>query len=379
MKRRLLAGVTALVVILGGITEPCPARADDLPVIIPDLPQVERGVRNPISFDQLHHFTGGSGDGKGLHIDLMDLGLQGTIYVGPYPFDNGQADYNYARYRFSTPLKNGKGDLPVSSLLETGYNVNNWPQGNGPLPPTMTLAYRLDLWRVVLGIAKPYGFYDGLVSFLQQGESYAKQMTIVEGPFLTGVDSWRPDRVTIVWRTDRPTAGRVLLSQSWSSDSPEAQCSSQPPMTQVIPSPDDGTLHSVTLTGLRPGSLHYYSVQSETGTGESAYSPVYWFRTHPLGHGPVRFAFACDSVMDAGGGERDYMGLNLKESSLMAQDAFRREVDLMIFAGDLINGYTSSVEDYRLQLRGWKQAWSGFWRHKPVYPTLGNHETLINV
>jgi hypothetical protein len=30
-------------------------------------------------------------------------------------------------------------------------------------------------------------------------------------------------------------------------------------------------------------------------------------------------------------------------------------------------------------LKGWKQALAGFWRSNPVYPAMGNHETLLNV
>jgi hypothetical protein len=73
------------------------------------------------------------------------------------------------------------------------------------------------------------------------------------------------------------------------------------------------------------------------------------------------------------------MGHNRHVLSRVAQDAYRRGAHFFLFGGDLINGYTSSRDDFRLQLKGWKQTMAGFWRSRPVYPAMGNHEALLNV
>ena len=59
--------------------------------------------------------------------------------------------------------------------------------------------------------------------------------------------------------------------------------------------------------------------------------------------------------------------------------AYQKGADLFLFGGDLVNGYTSYTEDFRMQLQAWKQAFAGIWRNRPVYPAMGNHKTLVNV
>jgi hypothetical protein len=48
-----------------------------------------------------------------------------------------------------------------------------------------------------------------------------------------------------------------------------------------------------------------------------------------------------------------------------------------LFGGDLVNGYTSSPDDFRTQLQGWKQAMAGFMHHRPAYSCIGNHEAIL--
>jgi len=73
------------------------------------------------------------------------------------------------------------------------------------------------------------------------------------------------------------------------------------------------------------------------------------------------------------------MGSNRYVLNTLVRDAFRRDARLFLFGGDLVNGYTSQVDDFRLQLKGWKQAFEGFWWTRSVYTAMGNHETLLHV
>ncbi|UCH22283.1 MAG: hypothetical protein JSU83_03305, partial [Deltaproteobacteria bacterium] len=90
--------------------------ADELPVLVPDLPEREGFIRNPITFDDLHNISQ-SGDRKRLYVDLRNPDLQGKIHTGPYPFEAGETDYDYARFRSSNPLKNGAGLLQIEKFF----------------------------------------------------------------------------------------------------------------------------------------------------------------------------------------------------------------------------------------------------------------------
>jgi hypothetical protein len=354
----LALAVIALCACSGGSEE-------DLPVLVPEGIAIDARIRNRIPIKDLHRtIRGPAEDGSGLAVDLGDESLEGWVYAGPYPFEEGEADYDYARYRLRTPIRKGRGTIPVLPFLSEKINSNNWPEGQSGLPATPAVAYRYELWRRGADGIESLGFLGGVVNVRFEGKSVRPNLTILEGPFVTGLSSDAPDRATIFWRTDREAEGEVVVtsdgvSRNWKRTGA-------------------GGRHAVTLDGLEPGKFHLYRVTSRTKDGEEVRSSGYLFRTAPeKGKGEVVFAFASDSREGVGGGERRYMGVNRHVLARVANDAFKRGAELAIFGGDLVNGYTSDVDDFRLQLRAFKDTWSGFWRSRPVYPAMGNHETLL--
>lgn len=97
------------------------------------------------------------------------------------------------------------------------------------------------------------------------------------GPYLqeAGVD-----RMTIVWETDVACTGIV----EWGQDGEPRQ---------RVEAKSEGNLHSVPLTGLKPGTLYRYRVQSGDVTG-----PEYAFRTLP-DSGAFAFTAWADSQVNA--------------------------------------------------------------------------------
>ncbi len=322
-----------------------------LPVLKPGYPERDGDICNPFSFEQMRNFTGGTQ--KGLLLDLGDTFFQGTIYTGPYPFESGEADYDYARYRRYESLENGAGLLRIDKFFSDKYNANDWPVDE----PAMTIGYRLDI--------DGYGFFDSVVSFKGDPESgFLKKLTIAEGPFVTMLTSDHPGSVVIAFESDEACRGSVEVKGVGVFSGTGAAT----------------TQHEIEVYGLRPNKKDKYRVICETSV-DKTFSPYYKFRAAPLKRGlrPVSFAFASDSREGVGGGERNYMGHNFNSMSRLANSAYRKGADLFIFGGDLVNGYTSEKDDFRLQLKGWKQSLAGFWRSRPVYPAMGNHETLLNV
>jgi hypothetical protein len=216
------------------------------------------------------------------------------------------------------------------------------------------VGYRLDLYRG----REHLGFHDGVAAF-EAGAAYTKKITIVEGPFVCRNTSDEPGSVVIAFETDEICAAEVHVFD-W-------------PL--VFRSSTAGTRHEIPVTGLQPGQAFPYRVICGTTA-----TPQYTFETAPAkGEGRVVFAFGCDSREGVGGGEKNYMGHNLQAMRWISHDAIRRGAQFMIFAGDLVNGYTSDTEDMRLQLKGWKQGVAAFWRTRPVFTTIGNPDSLIRV
>jgi len=399
--RSLIAGSVFVSLLLVAFS----AAAQDLPVLEPNLPSKVSGVRNPVTFDQIHNIVGPSEDGSGFVLDLNDSSYWGWIYSGPFPLAG--SDIDYSRYRIRTPLRNGKGVIHCRNFFTIDrYNPNHWPA------ETMTVAYRLELFRTTLnGQPKPLGFYDSLLSFTLEpapsnktdaGRRLRKVPTIVEGPFVCMVRSDNPTEVLLTWRTDEPCTAELVLwklpptqatvqpacSQSHRTgslsqiDCPAACPPPNQPPTARISSASRRAVrqHELWLRGLAPNTTYAYRLQCTASDGRICRSRCYRFQTAPeKGKMRVVFVFASDSREGVGSGERNYMGHNRYILRQIVRQAYRRRADFIIFGGDLVNGYTSQSQDFRLQIQAWKQTVAAFWHHRPVYPAMGNHETLLNV
>ena len=310
----------------------------------------------------------------------MDEELHGTILTGPYPFEAGEADYDYARYRLSSPLIRGKGMLSIADMLKEKIKTKEWPGEQSLVTPV--LGYRLDLWRTNWKIPQHLGFYDGVVAFRNENKGFVKNLTILEGPFVALVNSDTPGSPVIAWQTDEPCKGTVSVCPAKTGEARDKTRAEQlgNVKSKAYIESQDSTNHRVNVTGLEAFTEYNYCVECEKSDGERVRSRVYRFRTAPVsGKGPVSFAFAGDSVEALGSGERGYMGLNLFSLSHIAADAYRQGADFFLFGGDLVKGYTSEPEDFRFQFQGWKQAMSGFWRTRSVYTGMGNHDSVLNI
>lgn len=219
-----------------------------------------------------------------------------------------------------------------------------------------TLAYRLELFDPRKGAAQ---FIDRHFSFRVDHDQFRKTPTILEGPFLSqiGVDS-----AIVWWVTDTPTNGEVRLIDG-----------------AAVPS-DAGlaSRHVVRVSGLKPNTKYRYMVVSTGSEGETP-SRAYSLKTSAR-EPEFSFVFTCDGRTGGlGGGDAALEGINgISARSLAAQMA-RHSPHLLIFTGDLINGYTTREDDFRAQLRSWKRIYGPLWHEVPIYTGMGNHESLINI
>lgn len=353
-----------------------PEGKQDLPVVVPTGfgDPIDQSIRNPISWKQLHNVVG-SYPGEGMILDLKDKKLTGKICTGPYPFEYGDpgypgaADYDYARYRSCFTLgedPKGQGLIgPGMGVVETDrffsdkYDANEWLSGGQCKKaadcPTTTIGYRV--------VLDDYGFYDGRMSFTGTGEDEAAvaQLTLIEGPFINHLNSDDPEKALISVETNKKADCVATVGGKDFASGAAAK------------------RHEIEVSGLKPGGVKYKYQVSCTAKAEEVRSGVYSFHSAPMkGEGSVKFAFFSDS-REGPTGKEAFMGHNHEVFSRVVEMAYDKGAQLAIFGGDLINGYTTSKEDFSVQLKGWKKSMEGFWRSHPVYPAMGNHETLLNV
>ena len=83
MKRSLFLGLVAALGLSAGLSGV--AVSQELPVVVPSLtviPEIPPTI--PVTFDAFHNVTA-SANGTGLHLDLGDPTLQGTVHFGIFP------------------------------------------------------------------------------------------------------------------------------------------------------------------------------------------------------------------------------------------------------------------------------------------------------
>lgn len=353
-----------LCVITGAILFSFPLfAAEDLPVKDPataDCKEKPLNIRNLFTIEQLYGAIK-DGEAQGLEIDLTGVHrlldgtsidparIYGVIYVGPYPFEAQETDYDLKRFRRQTSLKGGKGTLDLAYLFDSSRNSEDWFDEG-------VVAVRLELFLETEAQDKPLGIYDTFVRFRKTSRGFVKLPTVIEGPFINLLRSDDYANAVISFRTSAPGIGKVILDRH-----------------REFLDPAPTTTHEIEINGLKPNTVYHYQVEFADYQTKS-----YAFQTAPRpGQGTVTFAYIGDSREGIGGGERNFMGLNYQAVKLAARTAYRRGAQLLLMGGDLVNGYTTSRDDFRTQLYAWKQAVSGFWHERPVYTVMGNHESLL--
>ena len=239
-------------------------------------------------------------------------------------------------------------EVNVSSLESSSYDLHYIENGGG------VVAYRLEVYDPRWGSSD---LYDRRFRYTREGPrktgEYALASTMTFGPF---VDLVGPNSFVISWETDVPAPGAVILADTTFAD------------------PAISLTHEVAVDGLRPDTEYEYRVRYGP---DDAQTTAFRARTAPEeGSAGCRFAYASDSRGGAGGCEHSIEGVNHATFKAILADAVSKEVDLMLFGGDLVGGYTTSEEAFRSQLDSWKRATGSVTFSLPIYEGVGNHEQL---
>ena len=340
--------------------------SQELPVKRPDTQGYNElgysNVRNLYSVEMLYN-TVKNGDADGLKLDLTSIdklldgsrinpnNIYGSIYVGPYPFESSEAKYAYKRFREESIIKNGQGTIKISALLREKTNSENWVDRG-------TVLVRLKLFLEESDEDTFLGVYDFPVNFYFSG-NFTVQPSITEGPFVYNVSSDDPTKINIYFKTSSPTKTTLKVGGINFNDK-------------------ETNIHDFEITGLQANSRYIYTLDIN-----GIKTREYDFFTAPLkGSETVSFAFTGDSREGVGGGEHEFMGINANILAKLVNTASTYRnigVRLFLFGGDLVNGYTSSKDDFSTMLYAFKQIMSPYWSRYPFYSVMGNHESLLRV
>jgi hypothetical protein len=188
-----------------------------------------------------------------------------------------------------------------------------------------------------------------LIAFGLLDASGAAAAVVTRGPYL---QMGSPIGAVVRWRTDAATGSRVRYGLAPTS------------LSGVADGPAGVTDHSVTLSGLSPDTLYYYSVGTSTETLAGGDS-TFFFRTHPLAGTavPTRIWVIGDS------GTANASAQAVRNAYVTF--AGTRATDAWLMLGD--NAYSNGTDaEYQAAVFN---MYPGILKQAFLWPTLGNHDT----
>jgi len=285
-----------------------------------------------------------TGTAEGIEFDFKKKGFNGTMYYGMYAENSGTYPLP-VYFKRSSRIKEGKVAINLKNLGGK-YDIANYETTG-----KSKLGYRIV---TVNGNI----IYDGKINIKGKG-SFEVDLSIVEGPFINKVT----EHEAVIWfNTNKPCSPSVWV------DGKEFKAFAK--MGNMM-----GDLHhEIRVHHLKPNTKYDYTVKY--GDREETYS----FKTNPEkgSRDSFIFAFTSDSRKGNGGGERDIYGTNVYIMKKMAALALYQNAAFFQFTGDMINGYSASVAETRLEYKNWKRGIEPFWHYIPFNVAPGNHEVVIN-
>lgn len=167
-------------------------------------------------------------------------------------------------------------------------------------------------------------------------------VTITRGPYLQDAT---PSGIVIMWQTDIPADPTVRFGLASTTE-------------LAVTDPALVRTHEVALTGLQPGTVYLYRVESSDGSSAVSSSELDLVTAPSSPSAPVRFA----AIGDTGGPT---------VTSALSAKILADSPDLTIHAGDIQYGDPADPASWDTY---YFNPGASLWAHVPSYPVLGNHE-----
>jgi hypothetical protein len=294
--------------------------------------------------------------GGGLLLDLGDSTLSGRVYWGQAFFDMPTADYAETEFARQSEVRNGRARIELQAFFDPGnvVNANRWVDRG-------VVGYRLDLLQTRMARTVHAGVFDSHVYFQKRGNVFAPIVSITEGPSVALIESSHPEWIVISFETDLPSTGRIEVEG-----------------IGLFADPMVVRRHEIRVERLKANKAYTYRVLANAGA-DTASTPWLVFRSAPRkGQGDIVFAYAGDARQSTGGYDYAYQGINRRVMGRLTSQAFRQGASFLLFGGDMVGGYTNSASSMRQQLKAFKQTIMGFTHSRPLYTSVGNHESLLH-
>lgn len=251
-------------------------------------------------------------------------------------------ELDYPRFRKSQRESGGFGDLRTRHTIRIAFKSLLDSMPNTDFEPRIC-------WRaeVYLPAERSARFVEGRRYF--NPDTLGDTVNVAIGPF---VEQIGVEAALITLELDRPAVCSVMVDGRNHVSSRKQK-------------------HEILITHLKPNSAYEYRVKA----GDTIVRP-YTFKTG--GSDVFEFAAMVDSREGVGGGMRNLYGVNAFSLYALGSGAYYRGADFVLFAGDLINGYTTSEQDFRNQLNSFRQILAPVHARIPIYEGMGNHEALID-
>ncbi|MGF1508848.1 MAG: metallophosphoesterase [Myxococcota bacterium] len=247
--------------------------------------------------------------------------------------------------------------VPLRTLFGKKYDLGVRRSGRG------TLALRIRVLDKALGAERTE---DLDVAYRCPGgcseDSEVVQLpSFIVGPVVDLVD----ERSAVVsFETDVATVGRVIAFDGVAA--------------LRFDSASPARRHAVELSGLTAGTAYRVLVLAMDGRREISEALESAIYTEPDDATYFRFAVMSDSRAGVGGPQHKVRGSNRAALQALSAHALRRGSRFVVFAGDLINGYTTEPEAYRFELQGFIQSIQPYASRMPFFEGMGNHELLMD-
>ena len=276
---------------------------------------------------------------RGLRYDFKDKNLNGTLYYGFINYNDGSFEYPVF-FKKPARIKNGVAEMDIARMSGK-YDMINWEFNKKG-----TIGYRIVNER-------GYIIYDGKINFKYTGTAFTPEPTIIEGPFISKL---KDTKVTIWYKTNYKVKTTITVNNTDFTDEKASY------------------FHSFTIKDLEPAKKYNYSVKCDD------FNYHYHLTTAPEkgAKTPFTFAYASDSRTGQGGGERDIFGVNAYIMKKISSLAIKENAAFIQFSGDLIDGYSNSIDQINLQYANWKKSVEPYGHYIPIYVAQGNHEALTN-
>jgi len=283
------------------------------------------------------------GNEEGISFDFGKEDFWGTIYYGMYAYKDSKFPQPVF-FKRSAKIIEGKAKI---NLLAMGgkYDIANY-ESTGKAK----LGYRIVNNKGAI-------IYDGKINIKGIGP-FEVDLSITEGPFVNKVTN---NEAVIWFNTNKPCNPSVEVNGM--------VFTARAKMMNMV----GDVHHEIRVHHLTPDTKYNYTVRY--GDNEESY----WFKTNPEkgSREPFVFAFTSDSRQGNGGGERNIYGTNAYIMKKMAALALSKNAAFFQFTGDMINGYSTSIGETRLEYKNWKRSLEPFWHYIPFYVAPGNHEVVV--